>query len=197
MTVAAAQPAVASAPWTWETLPTPSPPSSSCGPRRRVWPRDWSHSSRRRWTVRPWSRAWRPGSGSARGLRGQQAQWVAELAARASCGAEVDLLPDEIATRLAITRRAAERKIELAAGLRRHPRLAAVLDEGSVSVRKVEVLLEEGARAPAATDGRRGDRACPGRGRRAHRPAAACRRARGRARAGRRGRGSSACRGAP
>lgn len=81
-------------------------------------------------------------------VAGQQARWVAELDGRAIRGAEVDLVPDEVATRLGITRRAAERKVELAAGLRRHPRLAAALDEGSVSARKVEVLLNDTGHLP-------------------------------------------------
>jgi hypothetical protein len=150
VTVAAAQPAVASAPWTWETLHPVSaelelrPASAGLAARLVALEPAAMDGEALVEGVAAWERvgAW---------AAGQQAQWVAELAARASCGAEVDLLPDEIATRLAITRRAAERKIELAAGLRRHPRLAAVLDEGSVSVRKVEVLLEETEHLPRRT----------------------------------------------
>ncbi len=81
-------------------------------------------------------------------VAGQQARWVAELGTRAMRGSDVDRLPDEVATRLAITRRAAEHKVELALGLQRHPRLAAALEEGSVSARKVEVLLHDTEHLP-------------------------------------------------
>ena len=49
-----------------------------------------------------------------------------------------------------ITRRAAEHKVELALGLERHPRLAAALDEGLVSGRKVEVLVHDTEHLPRA-----------------------------------------------
>ncbi|MDO8106224.1 DUF222 domain-containing protein [Isoptericola sp. b441] len=81
---------------------------------------------------------------------GHQSRWIAELGRRATCGADVDRLPDEVATRLAITRRAAEHKVELALGLERHPRLAAALDEGSVSGRKAEALLHDTEHLPRA-----------------------------------------------
>ncbi len=85
---------------------------------------------------------------SAAWMAGQQARWIVELSTRATRGADVDRLPDEVATRLAITRRAAEHKVELALGLERHPRLAAALDEGSVSGRKAEVLLHDTEHLP-------------------------------------------------
>ena len=81
-------------------------------------------------------------------MAGRQARWVAELGARAVRGSEVDRVPDEVAARLAITRRAAEHKVELALGLQRHPRLAAALEEGSVSARKVEVLVHDTEHLP-------------------------------------------------
>ncbi|WP_372593277.1 DUF222 domain-containing protein [Actinotalea sp.] len=77
-----------------------------------------------------------------------QARWVNALAARAESGAQVDRLPDEIATRLAITRRAAESKVELAAGLERHPLLGAALADGRLSERKVLVLLHDTEHLP-------------------------------------------------
>ncbi|MCB2174635.1 MAG: HNH endonuclease [Actinomycetales bacterium] len=83
-------------------------------------------------------------------VAGRQARWVAELGARAVRGSEVDRVPDEVAARLAITRRAAEHKVELALGLQRHPRLAAALEEGSVSARKVEVLVHDTEHLPRA-----------------------------------------------
>ena len=81
---------------------------------------------------------------------GQQARWVAELSARASSGSAVDRVTDEIATRLGVTRRAAEVKVELAVGLRRHPELAAALRDGWLSARKAEVLLHDTEHLPRA-----------------------------------------------
>ena len=77
-----------------------------------------------------------------------QARWVNALAARAESGAQVDRLADEIATRLAITRRAAESKVELAAGLARHPQLDGALTDGRLSERKATVLLHDTEHLP-------------------------------------------------
>jgi len=147
VTVAAAQPAGPSVPWTWvERHPVAADLEmrpASVGLVTRLAGLDPAAVDREGVVegVAGWERV---GAWVAR----QQAHWVAELGARATRGADVDLVPDEVATRLGITRRAAERKVELAAGLQRHPRLAAALDEGSVSARKVEVLLHDTEHLP-------------------------------------------------
>ncbi|MDO8119837.1 DUF222 domain-containing protein [Isoptericola sp. b490] len=73
----------------------------------------------------------------------EQARWVDELLARASSGIALERVPDEIATRLGVTRRVGQGKVELSAGLARYPRLARALHGGLISVRKAEVLIRE------------------------------------------------------
>ncbi len=77
-----------------------------------------------------------------------QARWVSALAGRAESGAQVDRLPDEVATRLALTRRAAESKVELAVGLVRHPQVAAALVDGRLTERKASALLHDTEHLP-------------------------------------------------
>ncbi len=142
MSVAAADPGEWRAPWTWEERhPVASelewcPASAELAARMaELDPADVDEEALVE-GIAAWERlaAW-----AAEG----QARWVNELAARARTGAEIDRLPDEVATRLAITRRAAEAKVELAAGLQQHPRLAVGMNEGWLSERKAAVLLHD------------------------------------------------------
>ncbi len=80
-------------------------------------------------------------------LAAQQARFVNALADVAR-GSEVDLVPDQIAVRLATTRRAAQSTVELAASLRALPALAAALELGRVSPRKAQVLVRDTEHLP-------------------------------------------------
>ncbi len=75
-------------------------------------------------------------------LAERQARFVAALVDRTP-SSSLDHVPDEIATRLGTTRRAAEHAVELATGLRAHPPLADAMASGTVSARKAQVLLQE------------------------------------------------------
>lgn len=84
------------------------------------------------------------------------AAWLAELQARFVAAlvdhtpsSSLDHVPDEIATRLGTTRRAAEHTVELATGLRAHPLLADAMASGTLSARKAQVLLQESDHLPA------------------------------------------------
>lgn len=77
-----------------------------------------------------------------------QARFVAALVDRTP-SSSLDHVPDEIATRLGTTRRAAEHAVELATGLRTHPPLADAMASGTLSARKAHVLLQETDHLPA------------------------------------------------
>jgi len=75
-------------------------------------------------------------------LAERQSQFVAALVDRTP-SSSLEHVPDEIATRLGTTRRAAEHIVELATGLRAHPPLADAMASGALSARKAQVLLQE------------------------------------------------------
>jgi len=77
----------------------------------------------------------------------RQAVAVAELARRAA-GSTVDGVPDEIATRLGVTRRAGTSLVTLAACLEVHPHVADALARGVLSSRKASVLLADTEHLP-------------------------------------------------
>ena len=78
----------------------------------------------------------------------RQGRLIAEMARRAR-GVEIDLVPDEVAVRLATTRRAAERTCDLALGLDQAPEVSAALESGLIDVRKARVIVEGTERLPA------------------------------------------------
>lgn len=71
-----------------------------------------------------------------------QATLLAEMGRRA-VGSDVEWVPDEVAARLAITRRAAENRYHLAMALDAAPEVQDALALGHLEVRKVDVLLHE------------------------------------------------------
>ncbi len=81
-------------------------------------------------------------------LAERQARFVAALVDRTP-SSSLDHVPDEIATRLGTTRRAAEHTVELAMGLRAHPPVADAMVSGTLSARKAQVLLQETDHLPS------------------------------------------------
>lgn len=78
----------------------------------------------------------------------RQGRLIAEMARRAR-GVEIDQVPDEVAARLATTRRAAERACDLALALDQAPEVSAALESGLIDARKARVIVEGAERLPA------------------------------------------------
>ena len=74
-----------------------------------------------------------------------QALAIGELGRRARSGRAIDLIGDDIAARLATTRRAAELKVDLAVALENAPAVHDVLAAGVIDVAKARVLTTETA----------------------------------------------------
>ena len=80
-------------------------------------------------------------------IAARQAVAVAELVRRAA-GSTVDVVPDEISTRLGTTRRAGISLVTLATCLEAHPHVADALASGLLSARKAAVLLSDTEHLP-------------------------------------------------
>lgn len=83
-----------------------------------------------------------------------QASVLAEMTRRATSGWDAELVGDEVAVRLGTTRRAAERKVELAVALDAAPAVHDALATGVLDVRKATVLTQETAHLDPRTAAR-------------------------------------------